>query len=304
MTVRRWLSVGVAAFLAVAAFSFGGSSAHAAGPCGSGVAPPQHYQHVVVVAFENRAWSDVGGEGFGSMPYLHGLATQCAYFTDWTQTNARQDSLTQYIGLTSGINNPATVNDCRPSRTCRSTDNNIFRQVRVAGGTSRSFVEGPSRGCSATGNAAKHIPQLYYRGKYSVGAKSLNDHRFCKTEVRPLSELNPNALPTFSFVTPNLCNDGHDCGNAPVDAFASTWLEKIIQGASYQTGTTAIFVIYDEDRPVPNLVIAPTAGGGPKTSPVGSHAALLRAIENMLGLPVMAQGQLPAAVDLRGPAHV
>jgi hypothetical protein len=40
------------------------------------------------------------------------------------------------------------------------------------------------------------------------------------------------------------------------------------------------------------------------SSPVGSHASLLKTMELMLGLPVMAQGQLPTATSLRSSAHI
>ena len=87
----------------------------AAPPCGvstSSAAPPSHYQHVVIFSFENRTWSNVGlGFSATTMPYLHSLATQCTYFTDWRETNLAQNSLTQYIGETSGVNNPNTVNN-------------------------------------------------------------------------------------------------------------------------------------------------------------------------------------------------
>src|SRR2546430_1623740 len=163
----------------------GGSS----GVCGSTGAPPATYQHVVVFSFENRTWSNVGlGFSATTMPYLHSLASQCSFFSDWTETNTQQNSLTQYIGETSGVDNPNTVNDCNPSTTCRSTDDNIFRQVRVAGGTARSYVEGATTGCSASGNAAKHIPALYYFGTYTDGTGTHNDHDFCNTEARPYSE--------------------------------------------------------------------------------------------------------------------
>jgi len=36
------------------------------------------------------------------MPYLNGLAKQCAYYEQWDDTNPAQSSLTQYIGITSG----------------------------------------------------------------------------------------------------------------------------------------------------------------------------------------------------------
>jgi len=272
----------------------GGSSV-----CDSTAAPPAHYDHVIVFSFENRTWSNVG-LGFTNLPYLHSLATQCSFFSDWTETNTSQNSLTQYIGATSGVNNTSTVNDCNPSASCRSTDNNIFRQVRVAGGTARSYVEGATTGCSASGNAAKHIPALYYFGTYTDGTGTHSDHDFCNTEVRPYSELDVNNLPTFAFITPTLCNDGHDCGDATVDAWASTNVQRVLDSAAYKAGTTAVFLWWDEDHPVPNLTIVPTSHKGNITQVgVGSHAALLKTIEDMLGLPLMTQGQMAGAADLR-----
>src|SRR5215831_10365906 len=154
------------------------------GICSSTATPPAQYQHVVIFSFENRTWSNVGlGFSPTTMPYLHSLASQCSYFSDWTETNTSQNSLTQYIGETSGVNNTSTVNDCNPSPSCQSTDNNIFRQVRQAGGTARNYVEGATTGCSASGNAAKHIPGLYYFGTYTDGTGTHNDHDFCNTEV-------------------------------------------------------------------------------------------------------------------------
>ncbi len=269
------------------------SAEPAAATCGSG-APPARYRHVVVVMEENRRWPAVGGPGFTSMPYLHGLAQTCAYYTKWNETDAHQGSLSQYIGLTSGVDNRSTSGDCAPSATCRSLDNNIFRQVRAAGGTTRSYVEGAHAGCSAAGNAARHVPALYYYGG--------SDHPRCNAEVRPFTEFDPNHLPTFAMITPNLCNDGHNCGNAKVDSWLSAHLGAILRGADYRSGTTAVFVVYDEDRPVPNLLVAPAARRGPITAFTASHNAALRTWEQMLGLPA-----LPAVrtvTSLRASAHV
>jgi hypothetical protein len=278
-----------------------GGAAGGTGVCGSTAAPPNQYQHVVVFSFENRTWSNVGlGFSPTTMPYLHSLASQCSFFSDWTETNTKQNSLTQYIGETSGVDNPNTVNDCNPSASCQSTDNNIFRQVRQVGGTARNYVEGATTGCSAAGNAAKHIPGLYYFGTYTDTTGTHNDHDFCNTEVRPYSEFDVNNLPTYAFITPTLCDDGHDCGDDVVDAWASTNIQRVLDSAAFQTGTVAVFVWYDEDHPTPNIQIAPTSHKGDLTQlGVGTHAALLKTIEDMLALPPMMQGQLPGATDLR-----
>ena len=279
----------------------GGGGGGFAGVCGSAAAPPAHYDHVVVFSFENRTWSDVGlGFSASTMPYLHALASQCSFFGDWTETETAQDSLTQYIGATSGVNNSSTVDDCSPSTSCRSTDNNIFRQVRVAGGTARNYVEGVTAGCSARGNADRHVPALYYFGTYADSTGTHNDHDFCSTEVRPYSEFDVNNLPTYAFISPTLCNDGHDCGDDVVDAWASTNIKRVLDSAAYKAGKVAVFIWYDEDQPVPNAQIAPTSHAGHITAAgVGTHAALLRTIEDMLALPLMNQGQLPGATNLR-----
>jgi hypothetical protein len=276
-------------------------------PCGSAAKPPATYHHIVVIMEENRTWSKVGGVGFAdpAMPYLHALAQGCTTFADWSETNSSQNSLTQYVGLTSGADNSNTVNDCTPTASCGSTDDNLFRQVRVSGGTTVSFVDGATNGCSVTGNVAKHVPALYFSGSYTDAAGvSHQDQDFCPTEVRPLTELDANHLPTFAMITPNLCHDGHDCTNDQVDSFAQTWVSKILAGSDYAAGDTVVMVIYDEDRPMPNLIVAPTATPGVNATAGAGHAALLKTWEQMLGLPEMAQDSVRQAASLRGPAHL
>jgi len=255
-------------------------------PC-QGRTPPTRYDHVVVILMENRNWSQVGGPGFGGMAYMNGLAKQCSYYEQWDDTNPVQSSLTQYIGITSGVDNPKTVNDCNPSATCYSVDDNIFRQVRLADGAARNYVDGATEPCSAGTNAAKHIPALYYRGTYqdATGATH-NDADFCVNEVRPLSELDPNNLPTYAFISPSLCNDGHDCENAAADEFLRGQLGALLGGESYRRGKTAIFVMWDEERPTPNLQIAPSALPGPRPG-VGTHHGALKTVMMMLGIPVL-----------------
>ena len=284
----------------------GGSSGGGgfAGICGSPAAPPARYQHVVVFSFENRTWNDVG-LGFSSpmTPYLRSLASQCSDFSDYSETNRQQDSLPQYIGATSGVDNPNTYGGCDPSATCRSTDDNIFRQLRRAGGTARNYVEGATTGCSDAwdrNNATRHIPALYYYGTYTDATGVHNDHDFCNTEVRPYSEFDVNNLPTFAFITPDLCNDGHDCPDSVVNAWAAIHVQRVLDSAAYRSGSVAVFIWYDEDYPVPNAVIAPTSRRGNITQPgIASHAALLKTWQDMLGLPLLTQGQLAGATNLR-----
>lgn len=264
-----------------------------AGSCGNGAPRPQRYASVVVFAFENRSWSDVG-LGFGTgMPYLHSLGQRCSYFTNWTETAIAQNSLTQYVGQVTGAYRTGTVNDCAPSATCSTRADNIFRQARRARVAAVNYVEGATKGCSAAGNAARHVPDLYLWGS--------DDRSFCNAQVRPFTEFNPNRLPSFAFITPTLCNDGHDCGNRTVDNWARAHVQPVLDSAAYKAGRVAVFIWYDEDRPVPNLWIAPTVRRGARTLTGAGARGTLKAWESMLGLPCLANAC--SAVDMRAVAN-
>lgn len=261
--------------------------------CGNPGRVPQRYRSVVVFAFENRTWNDLGGVGFGAMPYLHRLAQQCASFSDWNETDPNQDSLTQYVGQLTGAFQSGTVNDCAPSASCSTQANNLFRQARQAHLTAINYVEGATSACSSAGNAAKHIPALYMWGA--------NDRSDCQAQVRPFSEFNANRLPSFAFVTPTLCDDGHDCANATVDGWAQTHIQPVLDSAAYRAGQVAVFVWYDEYQPVPNMWITPTATPGVVTTAGAGYAGTLRAWESMLGIPCLANAC--AAPNMRTAAH-
>ncbi len=261
--------------------------------CGAVREPPARYQSVIVFGFENRRWKDVG-LGFGSdMPYLHQLGAQCSWFPQWTETDPDQNSLTQYVGQITGAKQPGTVDDCSPSERCSTRADSIFRQVRVSGRRAVNFVDGARSRCSADGNAVRHIPALYLW--------AAQDRRHCAEQVRPLSELNPDALPAFAFITPNTCHDGHDCSDATVDSWAADHVQPVLESAAYQAGKVAVFIWYDEDTPVPNLWVTPTAAAGPNQSDGAGAAATLQAWQSMLGLPCLANAC--AAADLRSTAH-
>jgi hypothetical protein len=264
-----------------------------AGSCGIPAPHPALYTSVVVFAFENRSWSDVG-LGFGTgMPYLHALGQRCPYFKDWTETDTTQNSLTQYTGQVTGARQAGTVNDCKPSASCSTQANNIFRQARRVAKTAINYVEGATIGCSASGNASKHIPDLYMWGA--------DDQSFCTKQVRPYSEFNPNQLPNFAFITPTLCNDGHDCDNATVDTWAAANVQPVLNSTAYRAGKVAVFIWYDEGHPVPNLWITPTGHIGALSTTGAGYAGTLKAWESMLDLPCLANAC--TATDMRTPAN-
>jgi len=104
------------------------------------------------------------------------------------------------------------------------------------------------------------------------------------------------------MIIPSRCNNGHSCGNDVVDGWLRVQLQNIITGVTYQEGKTAIFVLWDEDRPMPNLIIAPTAHRGEISNVVASQADTLHTFEELLGLPILPS--VRDAKSLRPSAHI
>ena len=259
-------------------------------PCGVTASAPVRYQHVVWIWMENHTWSQVFGNASAS--YLNTLAGKCG--TDSAYASVGSPSLPNYLGATSG-STQGIADDGDPSVHSFTVDN-LFRQVRADGGTERSFVEsmpGPCDLVSGGSYAAKHNPDVYYAGG--------NDRSACQADDVPISAfssvLASGRLPTFTSITPNICNDMHDCSVATGDQWLATWVPQILATDSYRSGTTALFIVWDEPTPPANVVVAPSVQPGTVSGTAVTHYSLLRATEEMLGLPLL--GGAATAPDLR-----
>jgi hypothetical protein len=239
---------------------------------------------------ENHTWGDVFGNS--SAPYLNLLAGKCG--TDSNYASVGSPSLPNYLGATSG-STQGVADDGDPSAHTFTVDN-LFRQVRTVGGTERSFVESMPSACSqvsAGSYAAKHNPAVYYVGG--------DDRSACQSDDLPFTAfpgvLASGQLPTFTSIIPNICDDMHDCAVATGDQWLATWVPKILDTASYRDGTTALFIVWDEPTQMANVVVAPSVRPGTVSGTAVNHYSLLRATEEMLGLPIL--GQAAGAPDLR-----
>jgi hypothetical protein len=241
---------------------------------------------------ENHDWSQVLGSGGGGQ-YEKTLAAQCGTATNYADVGS--PSLPNYIGATSG--SAQGISDDAGPGSHRLTVDNLFRQVRTAGGSERSYEEAMTRACqlSPSGRyAVKHNPAAYYVGG--------NDRAACQNDdvTYPMlaSDLASGHVPTFSFVTPDLCHDTHDCSVATGDAWLAGMLPGLLTSPAYRSGSTAVMVIWDESTPMPNLFLAPSVRPGTVVTTRINHYSLLRATEEMLGLPT-SLGAASSAVDLR-----
>lgn len=206
------------------------------GNSGQPAPPTGPFGHVVLVVEENEGAEEVIGNP--AMPYLNGLASQYGLATEYYANT--HPSIGNYFMLTVGkvVTNSDTYSGI-------VADDNIVRQLLAAGKTWKSYAEDlPSVGYTGGDTG------LYAR-RHNVFAL-LADVVNSPTQVRNLvpfsqfsSDLSANALPNYSFVVPNLCNDGHDC---PLDA-ADGWLQAnmgmLFANSTFQRDGLLI-IVFDE----------------------------------------------------------
>jgi phospholipase C len=237
------------------------------------------------ILFENKTYSQVIGNA--SAPYMTQTARQCASVSTWSDAGTGLPSLPNYLAMTSGSTQGVT-SDSNPSGMPPITADNIFRQVRSAGKSYKSYMEDMPSNCqlSASGlYAERHNPEIYYQGPGDRAACSTNNIPMGTVSSGNLaSDLANNTLPNFSVVVPNVCNDMHDCSVATGDTWLSQWLPVILASPSYQGGRTAIFVVFDEDTSIPNFIVAPSVVPGTVIQGNYNHYSLLRTTEEMLAI--------------------
>jgi hypothetical protein len=249
--------------------------------CGTGVAAPVKWDHVVWIVFENKSYSQIIGSP--DAPYLNGLAAGCGLATDYH--GVAHPSLPNYIAMTSGSTQGIT-DDSGPSSHPLTTDS-IFSQLGPGGW--RALQESMPSNCYLANSGlytARHNPAAYY-----VGIRT-----DCALQDVPLGDT-PDVSAPFTFITPNLCHDMHSspCTTtaaeqvAAGDAWLAQFLPTIIASPQYQAGATAVFITWDEDdfttvQRVPTLVVAPQVAPGTAVATPVDHDSLLRTTEEMLGM--------------------
>jgi hypothetical protein len=322
------------------------------GPCNAGGTPPATYDHVIWIWFENHTYTSVLG-GNSSAPYFNALANQCGYSTQWMDNLFGFNSEPEYLAGVSGSNcdtgfgstgtNCNTGNDGDPSGSVVLNTRTIFDQVTQAGGSWKAYQEGMPSNCAFSSGgskyAAKHNPAVFFStltgGSHTAPAAGSPCTSFdvpipaitCPSRVNSgctnpsgafLSDLQNDTLPTFSFVTPNLCNDMHDCSPTVSDNWIRAYMSAILASPAYAKGRTAVFLMWDEGSfgsPQPNIVVSPTTNQVASSATMNNLAAL-RTTEDMLGLSThlgCASGTAPGGVgtcptgsslDLRSVFHL
>jgi hypothetical protein len=245
--------------------------------------------HVFVIVLENKSYEETFAPD-SSAPYLaHTLPTQGVLLRQYYGTG--HFSLDNYISMVSGqAPNPQTQGDCQmytdfvsPTGALDADGQvtgsgcvyprsvaTLGDQLDVAGQTWRGYMEDMGTPCrhpalnshdetqsAKVGDqyAARHDPFVYF---HSV----IDDPARCAAHVVDLRQLGTDlaataTTPAFSFITPDLCHDGHDApcvdgepgGLKSADAFLQKWVPRITSSPAF--GQDGILIVaFDESEAV------------------------------------------------------
>jgi hypothetical protein len=248
--------------------------------------PRSAKSHVVVIVLENKEYGDVIGSA--DAPYVNALARRFGLAT--RSYGIRHPSLPNYLALTSGSTH-GIDSDCTD---CHVAGPNIVDQLEAARVSWKAYLEDMPSPCfagpGAGGYAKKHNPFAYYDDVAGNRAR-------CRKTVpltRLATDLRTGALPTYVWISPNLCNDAHDCGVSTSDRFLARSVPALLR----ELGPHGFLVLtFDEGRTaagccgeahgghIATIVAGPDVGRGVRDAQPVDHYGVLRTVEDALGLP-------------------
>ncbi len=265
-------------------------------------APIARSSHVLVMVMENEENTDIVGAR--AAPYAnalirrYGLATQSFAIT--------HPSLPNYLALTSGSTQEIT-SDCTD---CRVQAPNIVDQLEAAHISWKAYLEDAPepcfKGAGAGGYAKKHNPFIYYDDISGSPARCDKLVGFDQLS----SDLRGGRLPTYAWISPNLCDDGHDCGVAGGDRFLARTVPSLIRAL----GPHGFLVLtWDEGASdagccggvaqgghVATILVGPDVRRGARLRTPVDHYGVLGTVEQTLGLAPLAGAADPRSGRLTG----
>ena len=302
------------ALLVVAALLAAGSTGVAARPpahpmrCGSSksvAAVPSSRRvprlaRIAVIVMENKDCRDVIGSS--QAPYENALARRYAFPSRYFALT--KPSLPNYLGLTGGSTFGVTT-DCTD---CSVAGASLVDQLERAGISWKAYMQampGPCYLGADTGLYVKrHNPFVYYDAVASNASRC--------ADVVPFEDLSRDlirrSLPRFVWISPDLCNDTHNCSVRTGDRFLAGLVPKLLRALGRRG---VLFVTWDEGYArggccggkatgsnVPTIVAGPAARLGARSGLAYDHYSILRTIEDAFGLPRMRGAGCPCTRSL------
>ncbi len=242
--------------------------------------------HIAVIVMENEEYGNIIGSR--STPYINRLASRYALASSMYAIT--HPSLPNYLALTGG-STFGIDSDCTG---CTVGKTSIIDQLSHAHVSWKAYTEDLPHPCftgaGAGEYAKKHDPFIYYSRVADQPARCAH--------IVPLAELaadeHSHTLPTFIWITPNLCHDMHDCDPNTGDRFLAALLPALLRSLRPRG---ILFLTWDEGTSddgccelasgghIATVIAGPGAKRGARLATPVDQYSILQTIEDLLGLP-------------------
>lgn len=241
--------------------------------------PVPHLQRVAVVVLENQEAPAV----MQAAPWLRSASGTGARAT--RLHGESHPSLPNYLALLTGSTHG--VHDDGTDR--RVAGPSLAGQLEARHVSWRAYMEGLPRPCadpsaSTIGRYAKKHNPFYF-------VDAVLDHPAACRKVVPLTQLagdERRGLPRFVWITPDLCNDMHDCSVAHGDAWLARTMPPLLRALGPRG---ALIITFDEGTSgeggggrIATIVLGPAARRGAVDPVILDHRATLATVQDALGL--------------------
>jgi phosphatidylinositol-3-phosphatase len=250
--------------------------------------PP--FEHIVLILFENKEFGSVIGNP--DMPVYNRLAQEYTLLTQFYAV--RHPSLPNYIALIGGDTFGIT-SDCND---CFVNAPSLPDLVEASGRTWKTYQEDMPQPCflgSKQNYAQKHNPFVYF------DPIRLDSGR-CPRSVVPFTDLSTDiqagTLPNYIFISPNLCNDAHDCSLKVADSWLENLLSTLVPALDADGQPYLVVLTFDEGQGngsccglpaqaggrIPVVLVSPSVKNAFQDDTPYTHYSLLKTIAESWGL--------------------
>jgi acid phosphatase len=246
-------------------------------------------KHITVVLMENYDYSQVIGNS--AAPFINSFAKANALFTN--SHAITHPSEPNYLALFSGSTQGLTSDACPVT----FSGANLASELAAKGLSFAGYAEDmPSShsACSAYASSSVASKYLYWRKHVPwadfTNVPSGDFHAY----TGPLSSL----AAQVTFITPNICDDMHDCGVAAGDKWAANNLPSIV---NYDKANDGLLILTSDEGEYSSTNQVMTIFAGPMVKPGQyseyiNHYSILRLIEQNFGLPLLSGATTAATV--------
>jgi phospholipase C len=216
--------------------------------------PVPNFEHIIMIVFENKGFETVIGNPL--MPTYNKLAKEYTLLTDFYAI--RHPSLPNYLALIGGDTFGISI-DCND---CFIDAPSLPDLIEASGRTWKTYQEDMPEACflGDYGHyAQKHNPFVYFD-------PIRTDQSRCEQSIVPLTDLQRDidmgSLPNFLFITPNLCNDSHDCSLDVTDAWLENLLATLTPALDNTSQSYLVVILFEEAQRPDGLGKLWERGGG------------------------------------------